>query len=131
MLARFIPQISWLSRWSVAFLVGTTAGITIYSSVQGQVIAQMQATMLPFYVKGDPSSSINNIILVIGVIGSLLYFYFSKQHKGLIFGTGSRIGIWFLMISFGATFGYTVMARISLLIGRFQYLLGDWLGLIK
>jgi len=35
------------------------------------------------------------------------------------------------MISFGASFGYTVMARVSLLIGRLQFLLGDWLQIIK
>ena len=34
------------------------------------------------------------------------------------------------MISFGASFGYTVMARVSLLLGRFQFLLGDWLHLV-
>jgi len=41
----------------------------------------------------------------------------------------SRVGILFLMVSFGAGYGYTVMSRVSLLIGRFQYLLDDWLGL--
>jgi hypothetical protein len=34
------------------------------------------------------------------------------------------------MVAFGAAFGYTVMARISLLIGRMQFLLGDWLHLM-
>jgi hypothetical protein len=34
------------------------------------------------------------------------------------------------MIGFGATFGYNVMGRISLLIGRFQFLFADWLKLI-
>jgi len=35
------------------------------------------------------------------------------------------------MVSFGAAFGYTAMARISLLIGRLQFLLGDWLRIIQ
>jgi len=35
------------------------------------------------------------------------------------------------MVSFGASFGYTVMARISLLIGRLDFLLRDWLHIIK
>jgi hypothetical protein len=42
-----------------------------------------------------------------------------------------NIGIWFMMIGFGASFGYTVMARISLLIGRIQFLMTDWLGFLK
>jgi len=37
--------------------------------------------------------------------------------------------MYFLMVSFGAGYGYTVMSRISLLIGRLQFLLYDWLGL--
>jgi hypothetical protein len=35
----------------------------------------------------------------------------------------ARVGIYFLMVSFGAAFGYTVMARMSLLIGRFDELI--------
>ena len=35
----------------------------------------------------------------------------------------SRIGIYFLMIKFGASFGFAVMGRISLLIGRFVSLI--------
>ena len=48
-----------------------------------------------------------------------------------LLGVTSRIGIVFVMIGFGAAFGYTVMARVSLLIGRLQFLLGDWLGIIQ
>ncbi len=42
----------------------------------------------------------------------------------------SRVGIWFLMIGFGAGFGNTVMARISLLIGRLEFLFYEWLPTI-
>jgi hypothetical protein len=33
------------------------------------------------------------------------------------------------MVTFGASFGYTVMGRISLLVGRLTFLFQDWLGL--
>jgi hypothetical protein len=69
------------------------------------------------------------ILLVVGTITGVIYFYFSKKHEGA-FGVGAKIGIYFLMVSFGAAFGYTAMARVSLLIGRLQFLLGDWLGII-
>ena len=48
-----------------------------------------------------------------------------------MFGGAAKVGIWTLMIGFGASFGYTVMARLSLLIGRVIYLLQDWLEVIK
>jgi hypothetical protein len=35
------------------------------------------------------------------------------------------------MIAFGAAFGYTVMARVSLLIGRMMFLLYDWWPVAK
>jgi hypothetical protein len=35
------------------------------------------------------------------------------------------------MVSFGASYGYTVMARVSLLIGRVMFLLDDWLGALR
>ena len=56
------------------------------------------------------------------MISSLVYFFFSKEHKGTV-GAISKIGIYFLMIKFGASFGFAVMGRISLLIGRFEDLI--------
>lgn len=67
------------------------------------------------------------IIVVVGVISTLIYFYFSKPHTGAL-GITAKVGIWFIMISFGAHFGYTVMGRVSLLIGRVQFLIVDWIG---
>ena len=51
-----------------------------------------------------------------------VYFFFSKEHTGTI-GRISKIGIYFLMIKFGASFGFAVMGRVSLLIGRFEDLI--------
>ena len=44
------------------------------------------------------------------------------EHKGFI-GKVSKIGIFYLMVKFGASFGFAVMGRISLLIGRFEELI--------
>jgi hypothetical protein len=70
------------------------------------------------------------VVILIGVISTLIYFFFSRERKGIIKPTAS-LGVIFIMLGFGASFGYTVMARISLLIGRLQFLLGDWLGIIR
>jgi len=65
----------------------------------------------------SPTSSLNVIIILIGVSSVLFYFFFSVEHTGPGRAV-ARTGILFLMIAFGAAFGYTVMARMSLLIGR-------------
>ena len=69
-----------------------------------------------------------NLILIVGLLTTLFYFFFSTEHRGFS-GTSARIGIYFLMISFGASYGFTVMARISLALDRLRFLFDDWLGL--
>jgi hypothetical protein len=127
MLTRWFPRIAWLSRWSIAFTVGVGAGLGITANIQGYVVPQVGATLLP--VTGWNLVSLNNIILVVGVVTTLLYFYFSKPHRGVLSWT-AKVGIVFIMISFGASFGYTLMARLSLLIGRLNFLLADLLHVI-
>ncbi|KPJ65820.1 hypothetical protein AMJ44_09350, partial [candidate division WOR-1 bacterium DG_54_3] len=87
-------------------------------------------TIIPLYVAGNLNASIGNIIIVVGTFCGLIYFFFSKEHKG-VFGGAAKVGIWFIMITFGASFGYTVMSRMSLLIARMDFLVGTWLGLLK
>lgn len=123
MLARWIPKISWLSRWSIALTVGIAAGLGITGQIQGILLPQIRGTLVPL-------TSINNVIMVIGVIATLVYFYFSIAHKGAV-KHGARLGMVFIMVAFGASFGYTVMARISLLIGRLHFLVYEWLHLVK
>ena len=127
---RLFSGIAWLSRFTIAALIGTFAGLKVTGFAQAEVVEQVRATMVPLWITADPAASINNIILVVGVITTLVFFFFSKEHKGAIGGT-AKLGIWYLMISFGAAYGFTVMSRISLLIGRFQFLLDDWLGIVR
>jgi hypothetical protein len=126
---RLTKNFAWLSRWSMALIIGIFAGIAIIGYSTGDLIAQIHANLLPLWT-GNWLTSLNNILLTVGVLTSLIYFFFSKEHKGAL-GSGAKIGIWFLMISFGASFGYTVMSRMSLLIGRIYFIFGNWLGLIK
>jgi hypothetical protein len=60
---------------------------------------------------------LSRLLLLIGLCASLVYFYFSIEHKGVI-GKVSKVGVWVLMIGFGASFGYTVQGRLALAVGR-------------
>jgi len=127
MFSRFSKNYGWISRISLAFVMGNTAGIFLLSELHGKVLPQIQSTMLSLSPGQGFEPFFLAIVVVVGVLTTLIYFYFSKEHSGILGGTG-RIGIWFIMISFGAHFGYTVMARISLLIGQVQFLIDDWIG---
>lgn len=65
----------------------------------------------------------SQVLLLLGLLSSLIYFYFSIEQKGAV-GKVSRFGVWILMIGFGASFGYTVQGRLSLAIGRAMDVLG-------
>ena len=127
MFSRFTRNYHWVSRISLAFVMGNTAGIFLLSELHGKVLPQIQSTMLSLNFNQSTGAWLFSLIVIIGVISTLIFFYFSKEHKGALGGV-AKVGIWFIMISFGAHFGYTVMARISLLIGRVQFLIDDWLG---
>ncbi|HHT9119000.1 MAG TPA: hypothetical protein ACFYD3_00450 [Candidatus Hypogeohydataceae bacterium YC41] len=131
MLLRFTRRLVWLSRLTFAFVIGLGAGVTIPNYIHTFILKQLEPSMRPVFYGGETLlPSINTLLILLGVISVLIYFFFSVEHKGPV-GWLSRIGIWFLMISFGASFGYTVMGRMSLLIGRVIFLMRDWLGVIQ
>ncbi|MDD5090673.1 MAG: hypothetical protein PHQ23_07120 [Candidatus Wallbacteria bacterium] len=127
MLGRLSSKYAWTSRWPIAFSVGMGAGLGITATIMSDIYPQLQETMLPIMGVGF-GQGICNLTIVVGVLTSLFYFFFSTEHKGIAKNI-SYAGICFLMITFGGSFGYTVMARISLLIGRMNFLLEEWLHL--
>jgi hypothetical protein len=124
---RLFGRISWLSRWSLAVIIGVYAGIKTTGFAQSDFVEQLHGSLQPLWT-GQLATTVNALIFTIGLVTSLLFFFYSREHKGAL-GVASRLGVFFLMISFGAGYGYTVMSRVSLLIGRFQFLLQDWLGI--
>ncbi len=130
---RFVPKIAWLSRLAFAFVVGFGSGVAIPRTISSYILKQIEDTVNPLVTMtaggislnldlANPQSGINTIVLLIGVVSVLFYFFFSVEHSGAGY-VAARTGVYFLMIGFGAAFGYTVMSRMSLLIGRFADLI--------
>lgn len=130
MLTRMIPAIAWMSKWALAFVVGWGAGVSIGPVLTSYVLAQVHATFpwanIAFIASGAPdwASVVNAVLIFIAVISVIVYFFFSYEHKGVI-GKTARLGIWVLMVAFGASFGSTVMARVSLFVGRAGFLVRE------
>lgn len=124
MLLSVSSRMSWFARWGIAYTVGMAAGLRAYGYLNSNVLGQIKGTAVSLVDGNLPLFSLlgesifNNLVIFIGTVCGLLYFYFSREHTGG-FGRVTRVGIYFLMISFGASFGFAVMGRISLLIGRF------------
>ncbi len=121
----------WLIRIPIALSLGIGSGYGISYSFQTSIFIQLRETINVFTQSGmDAWDVIKAILLVVGVFSAIVYFFFSWKHEGVV-GWIAKVGIYFLMIGFGASFGLTVMGRISLLIGRFLFLFQDWLHIIK
>lgn len=140
LLFRLLPKGGWISVWPLAFVIGTTAGIRLLAAIETDVLAQVSSAGSSVIVYNETTDAAGvvtrtidwagvgkGVLSVICVLTVLTYFFFSVEHKGAV-GKTARVGIWFLMITFGASFGLTVMGRITLLSQRFEFLLKDWLG---
>ncbi len=135
------PKYSYLIRLPFAFLLGFGSGMAIPRSFQASILEQMWDTILHSphwqgYVELSKQYEwsltvvfVSAIIIFVSVLAVLAYFFFSKPHEGA-YGKFARFGIVVLMIGFGASFGSTVMARYSLLIGRLMFLL-KWLHIVS
>jgi hypothetical protein len=126
LLAQLTRRYSWLSRYTYALIIGWSAGIGIPVTAHTYILEQLHSALTPF--GGGFWPVVGGITVLVGMVSVLFYFFFSIEHKGPAQAV-SRLGVWFLMVSFGASFGYTVMGRISLFIGRAQFLLSQWLGI--
>lgn len=119
----FGSSLNWTRRYSLSFIIGVGAGITIRSAIIEQFTKQLASTALPL-------NSIKNIVIVVGVLGTLSYFFFTLKPSPVLTGA-SNFGKWVIMITFGAAFGNAIMGRVSLIIGRVQFMFGEWIHLIK
>jgi len=135
MLCRLVPSWSGLGRWPTAFVIGTTAGYGLVRYIRSDFVYQIRATvgrgLLPM---ADGrwlwQESLAALVILIGTLSGIVYFINTREHRGG-YGRIAHLGLLFMLVTFGASFGSAVMARIALLIGRFQELLGDWLGLLS
>jgi hypothetical protein len=118
--SRWFKKYMWISRVPMGFLVGTTAAVVMNGAIRAQLITQVTATMMKL-------DTVNNIIFVALTVAATSYFLFTLQAKWA--SPVIDLGKYALMIAFGATFGNTVMSRISLFTGRLQFLLFQWLKL--
>lgn len=126
---KYMEQTKDLYRLALAFWVSVDMGLTIPAFMEAKVLSQVAGT-LDVSLDGTLEAIFGNLVLVIGTVSALVYFVFTKAHRGLI-GKTATVGSWVLMIGFGASFSYTILSRVYILIGRILFLLRDWLGIVS
>lgn len=117
----FVEEYRWISRYSIATLIGVMLGVVTSGTLIPNIINQINSTITA------PTSTgmmdwLNFIYVGIGTICALSYFLFTREHKGVLAPT-ARLGRLIIMIGLGVMFGNTVLFRMSMLSGRIEYLL--------
>jgi len=123
---RYLPRnISWIARFPMAMMVSIASAAQIRGTLHAEFVNQIAATAKLNIMELD------DLVFLIGVLTVTSYFLFIRRvrESPAVKVTGT-LGRYFLMTAFGASLGTTVMGRFSLLIGRFQFIFGEWLNLL-
>ena len=139
LLSKASPSFSWLGSASVGYLFGVGVALGIGGALAGSILPQIGDTIISLWPDdaGGWGNWVNQIVIAVGTLATLAYFYFTwgvgedngVERRGVARWVAS-IGRYVIMVTFGAIFANTIMARVSLLVGRINFLLGDWLNLL-
>lgn len=134
LLTRVKASWAWLGNSTMAFILSVGVAVAIGGALFGSLFPQIQATIVSLNPVHYPHrwwvGAIDSLIIVVGTISTLLYFYFTaggesklaRVRVGFI-KVWANVGRLFILVTFGAIFANTVMARLSLLIGRVRFLM--------
>jgi hypothetical protein len=120
----FSRKYFWLYRIPIAIGIGYGTGTMLRGTVRADFVTQINAAIVNPLFAADPYTTFNRFVLFIGTFVSIFFFIFTVEMRGPL-KSANRVARWFILGALGASFANTVMGRESLLIQRFELLLGS------
>jgi hypothetical protein len=121
----------WLPRpvvsVPVAVLVGGTAAFALGGAVTGTLLPQLAASML----RPGGVLTVGNGLIGLGITTLVLLGFLHGAPRGRVTGAPADLGRWLLVGAIGGWLGFLLVSRLSLLVDRLAFLLGDWLGIVR
>lgn len=118
-------QISWLANVPLALVFGVGASLALGGALVGTLVPQLQDSARP--IGNDPFQAVGIVVLVLGVIFSLCYFYFTVPREtpgGQVIGISAQIGRWLLMVAFGFFLAGSLLTYLTALNERLEFIVG-------
>jgi hypothetical protein len=128
-----------LGSIALAFLLGVGVALTIGGALFGtllpQVTAMLKISINPNHYPDTQTEVglvkwLNNIIIVLGTLGTFFYFTFTVRAQGMLGSLREGVVRFFagmgrlvIIFTLGALFASVVSARVALLISRLQFLM--------
>ena len=123
---------SWLPRRAMApvaaVLVGGTAAFALGGAVVGTILPQIAAA-LP--VRGAGSADLVGELISLAITSLVLLAFLHGAPRGPLTTRAASVGRWLLVGGIGGWMGFLVVSRLSLLVDRIAFLLGDWLTVLR
>lgn len=123
---------SWLPRRVMApvaaILVGGIAAFALGGAVVGTILPQIAAA-LPTTVAASPTLAGEVISLIITSLVLLAFLHGAPRGRLTI--RAAKLGRWILVGGIGGWLGFLLVSRLSLLVDRVAFLLGDWLTVLR
>lgn len=123
---------SWLPRRATApaaaILVGGISAFALGGAVVGTVLPQMAAA-LPATIAASPDLAGEIVALLITSL--VLLAFLRGAPRGTLTTRAATVGHWLLLGGIGGWLGFLVASRLSLLVDRIAFLLGDWLTVLR
>jgi hypothetical protein len=125
MFAKYSRRYYWLARYAVAVNLAVGTGLALRAVPIANIVRQITATILPLW-GSDPVKVANNWLMVLITVGGLTYFLFTifpRRVEGAppspiyqVYRALYYVGIYGMMVGFGALFANTIMTRVGFLV---------------
>jgi hypothetical protein len=139
MLLKLSRQTAPRGNITMGFVFGVGSAVAVGGAVLGTLLPQVAATAIPLLPGEAPALVANQgswlnvlagLLVMGGTITTLLYFYFDARvvsegqlERPIWIRVSGKIGQAFLMVAFGSLFAGTIVASLSLLTERVNFII--------
>ncbi len=115
------------------FIVMLYLAVSIPVYFQAYIYEIMRSAIIPLISFADDGSvmwdlTINAIVTLTGVVSVILFLVARHRKINSFISFAGETGRFYLLVAIGVSFGYTLVSRIILLMGRFEFIIIDLLG---
>jgi hypothetical protein len=96
----FFTNRSWIARYPTILMMGVSMGALVTGVIGAQILGQISDTMTGLKPGTSTLGLANALLVLFGVVCSILYFTYGKEHTGAL-GSITKIGRYFLLASLG------------------------------
>lgn len=133
LLLKLSPRTAHLGAPPMAFLVGVGAAVAIGGAVMGTLFPQSRAAMSSLDLSGAGQYWLERlsegIVMLVGTVTALVYFHFGAKataggpQRGKLVSVLSWVGQVFIAVTFGVLFAGVVVAAMTALIERVNFMI--------